>query len=270
MKITIFTSNQARHLSFIRKLSSICSECFAILECNTLYPGLKDDFFRKSEIMQKYFSKVMLAEKKIFDENYFLGTNVNTFSAKMGDLNNLNKEDLSFALNSDIYIVFGSSYIKGWLIDFLLHKKAINIHMGISPYYRGSSCNFWAAYQEDFHLIGATIHKLSKGLDSGDILYHVLPTIDNCENCFEFSMKAVKDAHDSIVENIQFGNLLEIRSINQDKQKEIKYTKNIDFNDDVAKDFLNNEPNIDHIKEKLDSDYNELLYINNHKFKERI
>ena len=60
----------------------------------------------------------------------------------MGDLNYLNLNNLKKFLSSDIYIVFGSSYIKGKLVDFLI-KKAINIHMGVSPYW-GCDCNFWA------------------------------------------------------------------------------------------------------------------------------
>ena len=77
-------------------------------------------------------------------------------------------------LKSDLYIFFGSSYIKGPLVNFLIKKKAINIHMGISPYYRGADCNFWAMYDGNSHLVGATIHMLSKGLDSGAILYHAM------------------------------------------------------------------------------------------------
>ena len=73
---------------------------------------------------------------------------------------------------SDLYIVFGSSYIKGRLINFLIKNKAINIHMGISPYYRGSDCNFWSLYDNNFHLVGGTVHLISKGLDSGPILFH--------------------------------------------------------------------------------------------------
>ena len=65
-------------------------------------------------------------------------------------------------------------YIKGPLVNFLIKKKAINIHMGISPYYRGADCNFWAMYDGNSHLVGATIHMLSKGLDSGSILYHAM------------------------------------------------------------------------------------------------
>ena len=51
------------------------------------------------------------------------------------------------------------------LINFLIKKKTINIHMGISPYYRGSDCNFWAMYDNNLHLVGGTVHLISKGLD---------------------------------------------------------------------------------------------------------
>ena len=43
---------------------------------------------------------------------------------------------------SDVYVVFGTSYIKGEIVDFLVKQKAINIHAGVSPYYRGTDCNF--------------------------------------------------------------------------------------------------------------------------------
>ena len=48
--------------------------------------------------------------------------------------------------------------------------------MGISPYYRGTDCNFWALYDNNSHLVGSTIHYLSKGIDSGPILYHAIST----------------------------------------------------------------------------------------------
>ncbi len=53
-------------------------------------------------------------------------------SVKSGDLNLLSRNQFDAALNSDVYVVFGASYIKGWLSDFLVEKHAINIHMGIS------------------------------------------------------------------------------------------------------------------------------------------
>ena len=93
------------------------------------------------------------------------------------DLSKCTVHFLSDFLDSDIYIVSGASYIKGDLLNFLVAHNAINIHVGVSPYYRGTDCNFWALYDGNSHLVGATIHKLSKGLDSGPILYHALSEI---------------------------------------------------------------------------------------------
>ena len=144
MKITVFTSNQPRHLALVRKLSAISHQTFAVLECNTVFPGLVSDFFKKSDVMREYFENVMRAEKTLYGDVQFLPSNVRTLSVKSGDLNKLTYEALKDALSSDVYIVFGARYIKDWLVDFLVQHRAINIHMGISPYYRGSSCNFWA------------------------------------------------------------------------------------------------------------------------------
>ena len=55
-------------------------------------------------------------------------------------------------------------------MDFLVKKKTINIHMGVSPYYRGTDCNYWTLVDDNPHLVGATIHMISKGLDSDQIL----------------------------------------------------------------------------------------------------
>ena len=89
---------------------------------------------------------------------------------KSGDLSVLKKKDIDDFLTSDIYLTFGCSYIKGWLADFLISKNCLNIHIGVSPFYRGSSCNFWAAFDQKYEYVGGTLHFLSKGLDNGPII----------------------------------------------------------------------------------------------------
>lgn len=237
MKITVFTSNQPRHLALVNRLASVGEVTYALLECSTVFPGLVDDFYKKSKVMQSYFEKVMAAEKKIFGDLMFLPQNVRTLPMKSGDLNLLEKKQLNEALNSDVYIVFGASYIKGWLADFLVEQSALNIHMGISPYYRGASCNFWALYDGHPEYVGATIHLLSKGLDSGPILYHALPKF-NQDSPFDFTMRAVEAAQLSLVERIKCNEIKKFTPLMQDKSHEIRYSKNAEFNDVVATEFL--------------------------------
>ena len=173
MKITLFTSNKSRHNYLINLLSSICDELFVIQECNTIFPGLIPGNYPVSSVMEDYFKKVNIAQNKLFENSYIDNKkNIKILPMVSGDLKKCSVKFLSDFLNSDIYIVFGSSYIKGDLVEFLIKQKTINIHMGVSPYYRGADCNFWALYDNNPHLVGATIHLLSKGLIWANPLSH--------------------------------------------------------------------------------------------------
>ncbi len=238
MKITIFSSNQPRHLNLVKQLSHICDEVFFVSEVKTLFPGIIDDKVGKSPTMETYFSNVLASERSIFGDIDFLPSNVKTLGIKSGDLIRLNKSQLYEAMNSDFYIIFGASYIKGWLIDFLLEQRAINIHIGLAPYYRGSSCNFWALYDNKPNFVGATIHFLSKGLDSGDILFHCIPKLRENDSSFDFTMRSVMVAHQGLVNVIDNKKILTLKGVKQDNSKEIRYSKHKDFTDKVADEFL--------------------------------
>lgn len=237
MKITVFTSNQPRHLSLIAELAGVADEVFAIQESTTVFPGKVADFFRKSDVMQTYFSRVIAAEQEVFGGIGFLPPNVRSLALKSGDVSSVDIKLLAPALESDVYVVFGASYIRGPLIDFLVARNAINIHMGVSPFYRGSSCNFWALYDGNPDLVGATIHRLSRGLDSGNMLFHALPQPVACDP-FLLGMRAVRAAHTSLVTEIAAGTILACEPVVQDKTLEIRYTRNSDFTDDVAASYL--------------------------------
>ena len=52
-------------------------------------------------------------------------------------------------------------------------------------------------YDNNPHLVGSTIHLLTKGLDSGPILYHALSKLKT-SNPFEYTMSTVKSAFHSL------------------------------------------------------------------------
>lgn len=259
MKIAVFTSNQPRHLALIKELSKIADEVYAVIEVNTVFPGQRADFYQKTEIMQAYFAQVIASEQNIFGNISFLPLNVFPLIIKSGDLNDLSPAILAPVLGADRFVVFGASYIKGYLIDELVARGAYNIHMGISPYYRGSSCNFWASYDKNYALVGATIHMLSKGLDSGPMLFHALPT--PTKHAFDLGMQAVKSAHTALVQRIADGSIDTFKPVLQDKSKEIRYTKNADFTDSVAAEYLANPPSAKAIADSI-ANQNSDFFIN--------
>lgn len=251
MKITVFTSNQPRHISLVRDLSSIASEVFVVQECMTLFPGLIPDFYAKSEVMQDYFKRVIAAEQEVFGAATFMPANTRTLSLKTGDLNLVPLETLAPALSSDFYVVFGGSFIKSPLIEALMERNTVNLHMGVSPYYRGAACNFWAVHDGNADLVGATIHKLSRGLDSGDILFHALPARKPADP-FVLGMLAVRAAHRGLMKALRSGEIFNYEPQPQDKSQEIRYSRTREFTDEIAAQYLARNLGVDDVKTMLE------------------
>lgn len=259
MKIAVFTANQPRHFSLIRMLAGIADDVLACQECYTLFPGHVADFYRKSDVMQRYFDFVRRAEEEVFDPISLLPPNVRILPLRDGDINKLPVSIFSEFLSADLIVVFGATYLKGDLCDALIARNAINIHMGVSPYYRGSSCNFWAMYDGNYDMVGATIHRLSGGLDSGSMLFHAFPeAADDDPWCH--GMKAVKAAHKALALAISGNRLTSMQPVVQDRSKQIRYTKTSEFTDEVAQAYLDNLPSADRIRSVCERrDYSKFL-----------
>jgi len=236
MKITLFTANQLRHNYFINEINKIADELYVVQENRTIFPGQIEDHYPKSKLMFKYFNKVLKAENTLFKNNWIKGSKINILPLAQGDLSYCSLKLLNNFLNSDLYIVFGSSFIKDDLVKFLIKKKAINIHMGISPFYKGTDCNFWALYHNNPNLVGATIHLLNEKLDSGPILYHALSEFIN--DPFLYTMSTVKAATLSLVNQIKSKNIFNMKAVVSDNSQLIKFSRKRDFTDEVVDDFL--------------------------------
>ena len=248
MNITLITSDQIRHNYLVNLLSNIATKLNVIQEKKTFFSNQN----KTSNLMKNYFLKVDDAQKKVFGNAAIdkKNKNIKLLSLENKELEKCSLNSLSDFLNSDIFIVFGSSFIKKDLVNFLIDHKALNIHLGISPYYRGTDCNFWALFDNNPHLVGATIHLLSKGLDSGQILYHALSEIK--EDPFIYTMSAVKSAFESIAQKIENKTIFEHTPEIQGKSKEIKYSKKNEFNDEVIKKFFLNKIDLNSKIFKLD------------------
>jgi methionyl-tRNA formyltransferase len=233
MTVTVFTRDSARHIALVNKLATVTNAVHAVIESSP--PSVNAP--PKSPVMTEYFSRVQQAEDHFFGSGITLDSRVNTQLIAPGQLNQLTPQQLQAALETDYVVVFGSSYIKGWLADALIAKNAVNLHMGISPQYRGSACNFWALFDNNPQFVGATIHRLAKSLDAGSVIQLVRPVFTD-QNLFHFSMQAVAAGHDALAALIANNQLQTMTPQPQDSSLEIRYSKNADFTDDIASSFL--------------------------------
>lgn len=68
----------------------------------------------------------------------------------------------------DVMVVYGTSIIHE--ATFALSRLiTLNMHTGLSPFYRGDSTLFWPVYYNDPDHLGVTVHELVASVDGGDI-----------------------------------------------------------------------------------------------------
>jgi folate-dependent phosphoribosylglycinamide formyltransferase PurN len=116
------------------------------------------------------------------EEAYFAGDSVATAPSTRvpaGGCNAPEQVAAMRALAPDVVLVFGTSLLKQPVID-AFPDRIINIHLGLSPYYRGAGTNFWPLVNGEPEYCGATIHFLDAGVDSGPIIaQQTVPVLDN-------------------------------------------------------------------------------------------
>jgi methionyl-tRNA formyltransferase len=86
----------------------------------------------------------------------------------------------------DVTVIICTSILRKDVLD-AAGPMTINVHAGYLPDYRGNHCIFFALYDGNFDKIGATIHFVDAGIDTGDIIEIMVPEIfpgDNAERLY--------------------------------------------------------------------------------------
>lgn len=170
MKVLVLTSNSGRHKFLCQQVAKEHELVGVISEDKGKYYSAQKE---ASSLVAEHFDKLRITEKQTFDTQDF--PNVPLIEVKKSDIN---REDvLSWAkdLQPDEIILFGTGILKEtWLEAF--SNKIINIHLGFSPYYRGSATLFWPFYNDDLEHLGVTIHLAARKVDAGNILHIVQPS----------------------------------------------------------------------------------------------
>jgi phosphoribosylglycinamide formyltransferase 1 len=76
----------------------------------------------------------------------------------------------------DLLIAYGCSIIREPLLAAFPHRL-VNIHLGLSPYYRGSGTNYWPLVNSEPEYVGATFMYMDAGVDTGEIIHQVRASV---------------------------------------------------------------------------------------------
>jgi methionyl-tRNA formyltransferase len=141
----------------------------------------------------------LLAERILGDGATSLPQGVEILNTQ--DINDASVKKALMDLQPDIVLVNGTSLIKSSTLEGL--PLVLNIHAGLSPYYRGSYCTEWALLNQDPYNIGYTIHRISERIDGGDILSQSGVSIESDDNGVSIHMKLIRDSTNELVKIIR-------------------------------------------------------------------
>ena len=104
----------------------------------------------------------------------YLNKNIPNVICKKGSI--IKRKNWIERLDPDIIISHGPEKLPTEIID-CAKFGGINVHWGLSPYYRGMHTIRWPLLEEKLQYIGMTIHKLDADLDTGPIIYQGRPNL---------------------------------------------------------------------------------------------
>ena len=138
MKIVVLTSNAIRH-KFVANSLKDNNEVLVISESRKSIAVSNSK--NSSSAIDEHFNQRNNTEKEIFKNNDDFHTE--SVSLDYGQVNTPEIFETVKSFCPDLMIAFGSSIIKEPLLSILPRGHFLNIHLGMSPYYRGSGTNFW-------------------------------------------------------------------------------------------------------------------------------
>lgn len=235
MKIVVFTSNALRHKFVANTLSQHADEALIIVECKKSDAPLSGN--TEMSQTEEHFAKRYLAEVEYFKNNkIFIAP---TLPLEYKEVNSTLVYEMVKEFSPDMGFVFGSSIIRDPLLSLIPQGKFVNMHLGLSPYYRGSGTNFWPFINEELEYVGATLLHIDAGIDTGDIIAHARPKIELGDTVHTIGCKTIIAGTNAMVECLEkVKRGTDLQRVKQWKVPVEKYYTNKDFTEDILKEYL--------------------------------
>ncbi len=224
MRIVLFTRTGFHHTYFINRLQERFGISCVVREA---YPQTKKEGFVASLLRRLPIGgrdeKKDEAFLREFQEKYSAGfrfhktlkdylrspfdlvveqPGVKYVNVSCGDINSSGFASFLRELRPDIVIVLGSSVIRQEIIS-VPSSAMINIHSGLSPYYRGTWSYGWPIVNNEPECIGVTVHCIDPGIDTGDIIFQARPSLEPGDDLNAIFLKVISQGTELAAEAIE-------------------------------------------------------------------
>ncbi len=209
MKVLLFSGSHSRHVfvhELILKNFDVCG--VVVMEREPTIPGnnvkgnknlidiwpegiqklYKEHFDKRDKVEREYYQE----KKTDIYERY-----CDVLRTTPSTLNSEQTKQFIVDKKPDVCFIFGTNLIGDNLIE-VMPRLRINLHLGLSPWYRGSATLFWPFYNLQPQFVGSTFHQIINEPDAGDILHQTTPELSKGktmhEVCADTVVQSAKDA----------------------------------------------------------------------------
>jgi len=195
-KIVILTNSELRH-QYVRMYIAKNKEINVLKTyCESEDGNLSESIEANDSINKLRLDH--LSQRKQSEVQYF-----DDFVSKEKDLSNaviIRRREINspkilceiIALNPDYLVAYGCSIIKGELLE-LYRNRILNVHLGLSPYYKGAGTNFWPLVNGEPEFIGASFIFLDAGIDTGEIIHQIRAEVRKHDTPHDIGNRLIQD-----------------------------------------------------------------------------
>lgn len=163
---------------------------------STIYRGMAARYWAdKNEIERRFFGETATQRTADVDANLLF---------RVANSERINERQYVEKIrdhNPDVILVMGTSLLSNRIIK-LSNLASLNMHTGLSPYYRGSNTNFWPLVENRPEYCGVTVHALTTGIDSGGIVKQARPQIVSDDTFFSINCKSIELGIAAIINSV--------------------------------------------------------------------
>lgn len=197
MRLVVLTANEPRHRFYLRSVQELFDVALVIREA-------KRDLVKAGDtsggdtLMKAHLSSRHVVENRFFPD---LATRqAPELNVSPGEVNNPHVTEAVRAARPDLILLYGTSIIREPLLS--LFPNILNMHLGLSPYYRGAATNFWPLVNGEPECVGVTIHWANAKVDAGPIVHQVRPTMAEQDGPHEIGCRAIQSGVEGLLKTL--------------------------------------------------------------------
>jgi folate-dependent phosphoribosylglycinamide formyltransferase PurN len=196
-RIVWIGGNHTRHLYYINQIAKQFDVVGGIIQDREVMKPLPPEGLDRED--EANWTRHFLG-RATAETHYFMKQSLPHTKLLRVDKQTLNSDDsVDFikSLKPDVVLVFGIGMIREPLLS-VLPDETLNMHLGLSPRYRGAATLFWPFYFLEPNWAGVTFHYLAHSPDAGTIVHQTRPELYINDGIHDVAchavMKATQDA----------------------------------------------------------------------------